>query len=157
MSRARVPDGMRAYALRRQFGNLRRCPLGIALNERMNTEPGDRLSTSIEKDMLAWSPNPNQRGKLVRRMRPHGAAALFIAFDAPEFVSRVNMQWIGRQIPKADAKWTGQLLARLSREQIRDAFRAAQYTPEEVEAFARAVELRIDELNQLWVGPGAKN
>jgi hypothetical protein len=90
-------------------------------------------------------------GEFVDFEDPH-RPALFIAFDAPEFVSRVNMEWIGRQIPKADAKWTGQLLARLSPEQIRDAFRAAEYTPEEVEAFARAVELRIDELNQLWVG-----
>ena len=39
-----------------------------------------------------------------------------------------------------------------SHEQIRDAFRAAQYTPEEVEAYASAVELRIAELNQLWEG-----
>jgi hypothetical protein len=77
---------------------------------------------------------------------------LFIAFNAPEFVSRVNMEWVGRHIPKADAKWAGQLLARLSHEQIRDAFRSAQYTPEEVEAYASAVELRIAELNQLWAG-----
>jgi hypothetical protein len=46
----------------------------------MNTEPGDRLATSIKKDMLDWSPNPNQRGKLVRRMRPQGTEALFVAF-----------------------------------------------------------------------------
>ncbi len=61
---------------------------------------------------------------------PH-RPALFIAFNAPEFVSRVNLEWIGRNIPKADAKWLGQLLGRLSHEQIRDAFRSAQYTPEE--------------------------
>jgi hypothetical protein len=94
-------------------------------------------------------------GSLVDFEDPH-RPALFVAFNAPEFVSRVNMEWIGRHIPKADAKWTGQQLAKLSREQIRDAFRAAQYTPEEVEAFAMAVELRIAELNELWVGPGAK-
>ena len=64
----------------------------------------------------------------------------------------MNMEWIGRHIPKADAKWAGQLLAKLSHEQIRDAFRAAQYPPEEVEAYASAVELRIAELNQLWEG-----
>ena len=94
-------------------------------------------------------------GNLVDFEDPH-RPALFVAFNAPEFVSRVNMEWIGRHIPKADAKWTGQQLAKLSREQIRDAFRAAQYTPEEVEAFSMAVELRIAELNELWVGPGAK-
>jgi hypothetical protein len=81
---------------------------------------------------------------------------IFIAFNAPEFVSRVNMQWIGRHVPKADAKWVGQLLARLSPDQIRDAFRAAQYTPKDVEAFARALESRIAELNRLYVGwPGS--
>lgn len=86
---------------------------------------------------------------------PH-RPALFIAFNAPEFVSRVNMQWIGRHIPKADAKWTGELLGRLSHEQIRDAFRSAQYAPEEVEAFASALELRIAELNQLFAGSAEK-
>jgi hypothetical protein len=85
---------------------------------------------------------------------PH-RPALFIAFNAPEFVSRVNMQWIGRHIPKADAKWAGQLLGRLSHEQIRDAFRAGGYTPDEVESFASAFELRIAELNQLWTGATA--
>ena len=81
---------------------------------------------------------------------------LFIAFNAPEFVSRVNMEWVGRNVPKADAKWAGGLLGRLSHEQIRDAFRAAQYTPEEVEAFASAFELRVAELNQLYVGGAAR-
>ena len=66
MSRARVPDGMRAYALRRQFGNLRRCPLGIALNERMNTEPGDWLATPIEKDVVGCSSRHRQCGELAR-------------------------------------------------------------------------------------------
>jgi hypothetical protein len=85
---------------------------------------------------------------------PH-RPAFFVMFNAPEYVSRVNLEWIGRHIPKADAKWVGQLLARLSPEQIRDAFRAAQYTPEEVEAFATALESRIAELNRLYVGwPG---
>jgi hypothetical protein len=86
---------------------------------------------------------------------PH-RPAFFVMFNAPEYVSRVNLEWIGRHIPKADAKWVGQLLARLSPEQIRDAFRAAQYTPEEVEAFATALESRIAELNRLYVGwPGS--
>jgi hypothetical protein len=82
--------------------------------------------------------------------------ALFVAFNAPEFVSRVNLEWIGHHIPKADAKWAGQLLGKLSHDQVRDAFRAAQYTPDEVEAFASALELRIAELNQLYAGSAAK-
>jgi hypothetical protein len=79
---------------------------------------------------------------------PH-RPALFVMFNAPEYVSRVNLEWIGRQVPRADAKWIGQLLGKLSGRQIRDAFRAAQYTPEEVEGFAKVVESRIVELNKL--------
>jgi hypothetical protein len=40
-------------------------------------------------------------------------------------------------------------LARLSSDQIHDAFRAAGYSPQEVEAFSRIVEHRIAELNEL--------
>lgn len=72
-----------------------------------------------------------------------------IAVNPKEFVSRVNEEWIGRHIPRADAKWIGQLLAKLSPEQIRDAFRAGGYSPEEAESFAAVVESRIRDLNQL--------
>ena len=40
-------------------------------------------------------------------------------------------------------------LAELSPAQIRDAFRAAGYSPEQVEAYASTVEARIAELQQL--------
>ena len=46
-----------------------------------------------------------------------------------------------------DAKWMGRYLSRLSDEQIKDAFRAANYTDEEVEALAGAVRRRIEALN----------
>jgi hypothetical protein len=69
--------------------------------------------------------------------------------DPKEFARRLRLEWIGRNIPRADAKWMGQLLARLSPQQIRDAFRAAAYSPEEVEEFAAIVEERIGELQKL--------
>lgn len=56
---------------------------------------------------------------------------------------------IGRNIPRAHAKWMGELLSHLSPEQIRDAFRAAAYTPQQVEDFVRVLEARITELRQL--------
>jgi hypothetical protein len=59
------------------------------------------------------------------------------------------MQGIVKKIPRTHAKWVGQLLGRLSAEQIRDCFRAAGYSPEEVEGFAQVVQGRIAELNQL--------
>lgn len=59
------------------------------------------------------------------------------------------MRWIGRHIPRKDVRWIGQLLAQLSPEQIRDSFRAAGYSPAEVEGYAKVVEGRIGELENL--------
>jgi hypothetical protein len=75
--------------------------------------------------------------------------AFIVMFDPPEYVSRLNIEWIGRHVPVADARWIGQLLGRLSTEQIRDAFRAAQYTPAEVGLYSTLVQSRIAELNRL--------
>jgi hypothetical protein len=46
-------------------------------------------------------------------------------------------------------KWIADELARLSPEQIRDAFRSAGYSATEVDAFAAVVERRIAELREL--------
>src|SRR5579864_1657920 len=39
-----------------------------------------------------------------------------------EYFQRVHMEWIGKSIPRGDARWMGNLLARLSPAQVRDAF-----------------------------------
>ena len=49
-------------------------------------------------------------------------------------------------ITVADAAWLSKWLSRLSDEQIRDAFRAANYTPEEVETLATAFRARANAL-----------
>lgn len=73
---------------------------------------------------------------------------LFItAFDVPNYATRTHMQDIVKDIPVADAKWLGKLLAPLSDEQIRDCFRAAGYSPEDVESNAAMVKERIRALN----------
>ncbi len=51
-----------------------------------------------------------------------------------------------RDISVEDARWLGTQLAKLSDEQIADAFRAANYTPDEVKLLAAAVRSRINEL-----------
>jgi len=79
---------------------------------------------------------------------PHRPVLIAIA-NPFEFFRRVHMEWIGRHIPRTDAKWMGQLLAQLSPAQIRDAFRSAGYTDQEVEGFSAVVEARIAELNRL--------
>lgn len=73
--------------------------------------------------------------------------AIIEIFDPKEFISRLELRWIGRHIPRADVEWIGQLLAQLSPAQVEDAFRAAGYPPEEVQAFSSIVEERIAELS----------
>jgi hypothetical protein len=47
------------------------------------------------------------------------------------------------------AKWIGTWLARLSDKQLSDAFRAANYTPEEVQVLTNATRARINQLTNL--------
>lgn len=69
--------------------------------------------------------------------------------DLPDYIHRVHLKWIGQKIPRTDARWIGQMLAQLSTEQIHAAFRAAGYSPEEVDGFSEVVESRIAELSDL--------
>jgi hypothetical protein len=52
----------------------------------------------------------------------------------------------------AEGRWLLNLLTRLSDDQIRDAFRAANYSPSDVETYVRAVKNKIRELDEA-VGP----
>jgi len=70
-------------------------------------------------------------------------------FIVPHYFYRLKLRWLGRDIPREDAKWMGSLLSRLSKKQIRDAFRAAGYESDTAEAFAQVVESRIAALNAL--------
>jgi hypothetical protein len=71
------------------------------------------------------------------------------AVNVPYYASRTHMQDIVKDIPVAHVKWLGKLLEALSDEQLRDCFRAAGYSHEEVEAYAAAVKERINNLNRL--------
>lgn len=74
---------------------------------------------------------------------------LLHAVNPKEFVMRLRLQWIGKHIPRSDARWIAQMLSQLSHEQVRQAFRAAGYSADEVEQFTDVVERRISELNKL--------
>jgi hypothetical protein len=74
---------------------------------------------------------------------------IFDVFYLPDFVMRMNMRGLGRHIPRDDVRWMARILAQLSPDQIRDAFRAGGYAPDQVEGFAKIVEGRIAELNKL--------
>lgn len=78
-----------------------------------------------------------------------GSPSPFLFMEFPDFFRRFPMQSIGKHVPRAHARWVGDLLAQLTPQQIRDAFRAGGYSPEQVEAFSQIVEQRIAELDQL--------
>jgi hypothetical protein len=70
-------------------------------------------------------------------------------FNFPEMAQRLSILWLGHHIPRAHARWLGHQLARMSPAQIRDAFRAGRYTPQEVEQLSTVLERRIAELEKL--------
>jgi len=86
------------------------------------------------------------------------AEAKFI--DKVRSDGRVDFNFTGKNkgllddVTVAEARWVGRLLARLSDEQLADAFRAANYTPEEVRTLASAVRSRVEELVNL---PGSES
>lgn len=94
--------------------------------------------------------------KFIRKVRGH-----YVDFNVPtrpnflhavnpkEFCMRLRLEWIGKHIPRADARWIGHSLSQLSREQVSQAFQAAGYSPEEAGRFTDVVETRIAELNRL--------
>jgi hypothetical protein len=67
----------------------------------------------------------------------------------------VNFRYGGKKreifddISAPHAKWLGELLAGLSTNQIKDAFRAANYDPEEIGILTEAVQDRIEQLRSL--------
>jgi len=75
--------------------------------------------------------------------------AMIHVFEEPEFKSRIDLEWIGKHVPIADARWIGSILAKLSPEQIQHAFGAAGYSPQQIVGFSAVVEARIAELNRL--------
>ena len=65
------------------------------------------------------------------------------------FAYRGKNQHLLDNITVEQAKWISGILSQLSEQQIRDAFRAANYSPEEIESLTRTVMARIGELAKL--------
>jgi hypothetical protein len=66
-----------------------------------------------------------------------------------EFETRKGFEWIGKNIPRADAKWVGSLLGQLSHEQLMAAFRAGNFPPDQIVEYVAVIENRIAELKGL--------
>jgi len=79
----------------------------------------------------------------------HSRPFFLVALNVPHYLARSRMEEVTKKVPRADAKWLGRRLSMLSDKQIRDGFRAAGYTPEEIGVYTHAVRKRIAELNAL--------
>lgn len=65
------------------------------------------------------------------------------------YLRQRRYEWIGRNIPRTDARWIGSLLSQLSHGQLLDAFRAGNFTPQETNEYVATLEQRIAQLNSL--------
>lgn len=99
-----------------------------------------------------------KRSKFIRKVGPDYVdfnvpvtppLLLSFNFGLPEFILRRQVGYVCEHVPRSDVQWISRLLAQLSPEQIDDAFRAAGYSPAEVEGYATIVLQRIAELNDL--------
>lgn len=94
----------------------------------------------------------NQSASEVDFATPSPPTALLIGTlgaTTGEYFRRRGLDWIGKHIPIADARWMGSLLAQLSHQQLVDAFRAGNFSPEEIDEYVSIVEGRIGELKAL--------
>ncbi len=74
----------------------------------------------------------------------------FASFFKPSYrSSQAKKERAMRTITVANAKWIGSMLSQLSDEQLRDAFRAANYDDKTMEGFIRVLRDRISQLNRL--------
>jgi hypothetical protein len=87
--------------------------------------------------------------------KPKGGGGFFASVFNPGYAkSQAQKERVINNIPVGDARWMGQQLARLSDEQLRDAFRAAEYDNATRDGYVAALRARINQLAQL---PAADN
>jgi hypothetical protein len=105
---------------------------------------------------LKGKPAAYRKSKWIKSISPEyvdfnvpSSPAMNYYIELYELPQRLGLLWIGHHIPRKDARWMGDLLAHLSPEQIRDAFRAGGYSADEVEQLSTVVERRIGELEKL--------
>ncbi len=72
-----------------------------------------------------------------------------LGFGIIWYARRSRVAWIGRNIPRADARWIGSLLGQLTHQQLVDGFRAGHFPREQIQDYVAIVESRIQELGNL--------
>lgn len=90
-------------------------------------------------------------GRQIGKSDDYVKAKVVRAVDNDEVVLayKGKNRFIFDDISVEDAAWVANLLGQLSDKQIRDAFRAAHYTPQEITTFTIGVKNRIEELNRV--------
>ena len=76
----------------------------------------------------------------IHGVEPNGEVDFYYKAKGKDLLKGITVQ---------DARWIGSLLSRLSDRQIRDAFRAANYSQSEVTLLSGAIKERIRQLNRL--------
>jgi hypothetical protein len=80
---------------------------------------------------------------------PKGSGKFASFFNRGYAKRQANKEKAMRHIPAENARWMGSQLARLSDDQLRDAFRAAGYDNSTMEGFIKVLRARINQLAQL--------
>lgn len=81
--------------------------------------------------------------------KPTGILLASAGTTAKSYAMRAGLEWIGKNIPRADARWIGSLLGQLTHQQLTDAFRAGNFPADDVNSYVDLVEGRIAELKKL--------
>jgi hypothetical protein len=94
--------------------------------------------------------------KFIKKVTPesvdfvmHSRPFFLTIINFPNYRFRTRMERVAKHIPIADARWLGNRLGQFSPEQISDCFRAAGFSPAEVEGYTRVVMQRIEALKKL--------
>jgi hypothetical protein len=79
----------------------------------------------------------------------HSRPFFLSVFNLPNYRFRTRMESVAKRIPIDDARWIGNRLGQFSTGQIGDCFRAAGFSPTDVDAYTRVVVQRIAALKKL--------
>ena len=79
----------------------------------------------------------------------HSRPCFPLIIDFYHYGKLAGREKVSKHIPRTHAKWLGNRLAGFGEDQIRDCFRAAGFSPAEVEGYASTVRKRIAQLNAL--------
>jgi hypothetical protein len=129
-----LPDGKRIYCV---------CDVGSSLGGTTLRSPEGHLKAYQKSEFIT------ETGPETVSFSVPGRSTVLEHVVFPMHSMRKKQRWIGQDIPREHARWLGERLGKLSPTQIRDAFKASGFSPEEVEGFALVLEGRIAALKAL--------